>query len=249
MKSGIYRIVNTAKDGTYIGSSINVRGRLTDHLKSLRKGNHGNSHLQRAWNKYGEAAFHFEELVACENANLMEREQQFIDAYYEHGMALYNHAPSAKSYVGFEVSTEVREKLSRAGLGRKHSTETRAKMSRAMTGIKRGPGFSLKMRLQNLGRRHTPEARANMGSRKGVKFSDEHRANMSKSFKGRPARPDHLAVMNAARRQKYPNHMAAMTEARKRLRPNHMAEMTAVRLKMLAEQKAKVMVAVATETQ
>ena len=98
---GIYRIVNQATDRTYIGSSVNMRERLNKHRRQLRHGTHGNTRLQRSWNKHGHEPFVFEVLVQCVRDVLEQREQEFIDAYYEHGLPLYNLMPSAGSRTGF----------------------------------------------------------------------------------------------------------------------------------------------------
>ncbi len=45
----------------YIGSGIaGTSGRDRQHIKTLRRGKHHNSHLQNAYNKYGEEAIRFE---------------------------------------------------------------------------------------------------------------------------------------------------------------------------------------------
>jgi len=36
----------------YVGSTVNFYFRIKDHFYRLKKGCHGNSHLQRAYNKY-----------------------------------------------------------------------------------------------------------------------------------------------------------------------------------------------------
>lgn len=58
----IYRIVCFATGKVYIGRTKNPRKRQNDHFSYLRKGKHPNTHLQRAFNKYGEGSFYFEVL-------------------------------------------------------------------------------------------------------------------------------------------------------------------------------------------
>ena len=61
--SGVYAIVHRDSGTTYIGSTIrSFAHRKCEHLYDLRNNNHTNPHLQRAWNKYGEDAFCFQEL-------------------------------------------------------------------------------------------------------------------------------------------------------------------------------------------
>ena len=58
--SGIYAIHCTAKEKIYIGNSTNIAARWSTHLHDLKKGTHHNIHLQRAFNKYGEASLKLE---------------------------------------------------------------------------------------------------------------------------------------------------------------------------------------------
>jgi len=50
---GIYKITCTANKRIYIGSAVNLLKRKRDHFNTLRRNNHCNLHMQRAWNKYG----------------------------------------------------------------------------------------------------------------------------------------------------------------------------------------------------
>lgn len=56
---GVYSITCVNNRKVYIGQAVNIRRRWHSHKWYLRKGNHRNSHIQRAWNKYGESAFVF----------------------------------------------------------------------------------------------------------------------------------------------------------------------------------------------
>lgn len=54
---GIYKITNKLNKRYYIGSSVDIQGRLNTHIWALRNNRHENPKLQRSWNKYGERAF------------------------------------------------------------------------------------------------------------------------------------------------------------------------------------------------
>ena len=55
---GIYQILNKNNEKRYIGStSDSFRKRWNLHKYHLRNNKHKNSHLQYAWNKYGEQTF------------------------------------------------------------------------------------------------------------------------------------------------------------------------------------------------
>ena len=58
--SGIYQIVNQKNGKTYIGSSKNIIRRWYFHKSALKHNRHHCIHLQRSWNKHGEAAFKFD---------------------------------------------------------------------------------------------------------------------------------------------------------------------------------------------
>jgi len=60
---GIYTITCLINCKIYVGKSIDVLRRKETHFRKLRGNKHGNCHLQRAWNLYGEANFKFEILV------------------------------------------------------------------------------------------------------------------------------------------------------------------------------------------
>lgn len=52
-------INNKVNGHKYIGQSCNIKKRLYEHKRQLNKNEHNNSHLQNAWNKYGEGSFEF----------------------------------------------------------------------------------------------------------------------------------------------------------------------------------------------
>ena len=59
MKSGVYRIVNTASGRAYIGKTTNLPVRLATHRRLLRTGQHHCGALQADWDAVGEAGFEF----------------------------------------------------------------------------------------------------------------------------------------------------------------------------------------------
>lgn len=56
---GVYMIRNKINNKVYIGSSKNIKQRISKHKLDLKKNNHFNKHLQRSWNKYGKDNFEF----------------------------------------------------------------------------------------------------------------------------------------------------------------------------------------------
>lgn len=144
--AGIYRILNTVSGKSYVGSTVRMRGRWTEHRHRLRKGNHHSRHLQSSWNKYGEDCFVFEPLLFMDAEQpLFVEEQRFIDSLdaFRDG---YNTLPAAGSALGHKASPEARAKMSAAALGRPpsiknytHTPEARAAMSLANRGKGTGP--------------------------------------------------------------------------------------------------------------
>lgn len=118
MKSGIYIIINRITKKCYIGSSLDIKGRLRDHKKSLNDKNHHSILLQRSWNKHGEDNFKFEVVEYCPLNLLLEREQYWMDFYdvcnTDKG---YNIAPKAGNNQGIKRSVEWVEKMRKAKKG------------------------------------------------------------------------------------------------------------------------------------
>lgn len=79
---GIYFIQNKINNHIYIGSSLNIKQRFSNHKSTLRHNRHKNQHLQNAWNKYGEENFEFiieQHLSNIES--LLIRENKYIRIY------------------------------------------------------------------------------------------------------------------------------------------------------------------------
>lgn len=69
---GIYTIVNIINGRCYIGSSVDVLRRLSEHISQLGRGAHVNWILQRAYVKYGATAFDLRILEEVEEKNLLQ---------------------------------------------------------------------------------------------------------------------------------------------------------------------------------
>jgi group I intron endonuclease len=88
---GIYAIYGIETNKIYIGSSMNVKTRITTHRSSLRYNNHIVKQLQNDFNKYGEDKFIFGVVEIYNNIPefiLRTKEQQFIDMFDKN--ILYN---------------------------------------------------------------------------------------------------------------------------------------------------------------
>jgi group I intron endonuclease len=109
----------------YIGSSKHVEKRFREHRNDLVARRHDNTHLQRAWNQYGEQWFEFVVLERMDASLILREEQWYMNAY----------RPFDRE-IGFNISKDVM----RSPLGLKRSDETRRRMSLALSGS-RHPNF------------------------------------------------------------------------------------------------------------
>lgn len=113
MSIGVYCITNMVDGRAYIGSSIHVEKRWSEHQSELRRNVHHSVYLQRAWNKYGKDAFQFRVLMECSKKDMLRLEQLFMiifqSADCNHG---YNMYPIAGSPGGTKATPEVKAQLS-----------------------------------------------------------------------------------------------------------------------------------------
>lgn len=77
--SGIYQITCITTGKIYVGRAVNLRARWDQHKNELKRSNHHNVHLQKAWNEYGAECFVFAVLELVPKQQLIEREQEWID--------------------------------------------------------------------------------------------------------------------------------------------------------------------------
>lgn len=119
--SGIYVIKNEVTGKGYVGQSRTMRKRVADHFNLLRRGRHPNTHLQRAFKKYGEAAFSYDFEIVCEDVS----ELNMLEEAYLTGDAKFDDSP-----VYYNISKTARVPM----FGRSHTEETRKKISLAKKG-------------------------------------------------------------------------------------------------------------------
>ena len=79
--TGIYLIKNKINNKVYIGSSVDIDRRKSQHLSELKYNHHHNKYLQRSWNKYGEDNFEFLVLEECAVELLDIREKYYIQEF------------------------------------------------------------------------------------------------------------------------------------------------------------------------
>jgi group I intron endonuclease len=147
MARGIYKIINVVNNKFYVGSAVDFAVRKRKHWWMLRRGTHGNKHLQAAWLKYGEASFTFvivEELppeadvLAAENVWLKEH----VGKEYCYNLATDATAPqlgmsgekNAMWGKTFSHTDEAKAKIAAASAARVQTEEEKAKRRKSMRG-------------------------------------------------------------------------------------------------------------------
>lgn len=138
MACGIYRIRNNMNGKCYIGSSVNLEMRKAEHFRYLRGSYHANRKLQAAYNKYGEDAFVFDVIEACDKRSLLTREQYYLDR------------------LNFDSNYNIARVAGSPMMDRKHTAESKASMSINTSGSK-NPMYGISPK--NKGVPHTDEVK------------------------------------------------------------------------------------------
>lgn len=99
--AGVYEIVHRDSGRRYIGSSINVTYRLQRHRCDLRAQRGRSPALQNAWDKHGESAFDFRQVLVCRREDLIMYENTLIAAHRANIKPFgYNHRIAAETNAG-----------------------------------------------------------------------------------------------------------------------------------------------------
>lgn len=183
MVCGVYAIIKIGTDESYIGSSVHIEKRFSQHRRSLGQGRHTSQKLQRAWNKYGSDSFEFKIIEACEPMERLKLEQFYLD--------------TKNSCLNIS-------KLASGGSRKEDWTKSRrSNLSVALTGNRNGidkpAGFSDTMRAARAahpspgmtGRKHSAATIAKMCA--------SQRANPPRSMLGRKHSPETILKMRTAR--------------------------------------------------
>ena len=124
MKSGIYCIKNIVTNKVYIGKSVNVNGRISSHKWLLKNNKHVNTHLQNAWNKYGKEFFEFKVIEYYNQTSLPEKEEYWVN-FYKSSSDEFGYNLMKVGRYNHNHSTETKQKMSIASLGKKKTIQHR----------------------------------------------------------------------------------------------------------------------------
>lgn len=172
--TGIYCIENSVNRKKYVGQAKDIEKRWETHKAELRRGAHYNTHLQAAWDKYGEQSFAFYILELCDVESLSERETFYINSLssFENG---YNMTQGGEGTRGHHHTEEHKNKMRELFKGRVFSDETLKRMSEA------GKGREQKQTESRIAGYKVVAEKL-----KGRPFSEEHRKRLSEAHKGKP---------------------------------------------------------------
>jgi len=144
MNSGIYSIKNHLNGRIYVGSTKCLSKRKSCHWSKLKIGKHDNPYLQADWRKCGEKAFTYEILEYVEEQFIIEREQYWLDKFWDQQKQCYNIRKIADRNTGIFFSEDTKKKLSASHIGQTSSRkgvtlseETKRKIAASLKG--RGP--------------------------------------------------------------------------------------------------------------
>jgi group I intron endonuclease len=206
MTCGVYNIQNITNGHCYVGSSVNIEGRIRQHSKGLETGTHPSAYFQRAYDKYGEDNFEYDILKVCGRDELLLHEQHYMDLLDSR----YNVSHIAGK---IEVTEEIRRgrrerflgnqyaKGNQNAKGKKLSEERRRQISDILKGHKSSES---QKECLNIGRiirtmRYVP------AWNKGKHLSEMHRHNLSISKIGKKLSEETKKNMSEAQKKRYAN--------------------------------------------
>lgn len=123
MLIGVYKIECNNK--IYIGSSVNILNRWTNHKSNLKNNKHPNAYLQNLYNKYGKDKFIYSIIEECRKEEILVKEQYYIDTL----KPVINLRVIAESNKGIKMSDFTKQKLREKATGRTSSDEVKKNLS------------------------------------------------------------------------------------------------------------------------
>jgi len=205
---GIYCIRQGNK--FYVGQAVNIQRRWMRHKNELNSGKHSNKHLLNAWNKYGAGAFEFEIIEICDKSMLLEREDYWITVL-DSIQTGFNCKIASTTLLGKQMNECVKEKISRAHMGKIKSPETCAKISAGKKGKKQSEEQRRQLSERLKGNKYTL----------GYSPPQETRDKISAANKGKKRSPESIEnykKMHANRSEEEKQKMSELLAERARKR-------------------------------
>ena len=127
---GCYLIKHVPSDNVYVGSSLNLAGRITGNINNLKNGKHKNKNLQKLFDESPNVEISYSVTDTEEEARLLEQEtvNKLLDTGKLCNIAIDD---VTKSSLGLKRTQETREKMSSSQNGRKVSSDGKKNMSEA----------------------------------------------------------------------------------------------------------------------
>lgn len=127
---GVYCVMINESGKIYIGSTINLLGRMSGHISKLRHNQHPQSKLQAAYNEDPEIQVWY---CVTESINDAVNLEQYLVDCFKDTTCLCNIGvvDVTKPQLGVPVTIEHRQKISDALSGKKRSLEARQQHSKA----------------------------------------------------------------------------------------------------------------------
>lgn len=131
-KTGVYMLINNINGHNYVGSSINLAGRMKNYLNtaSLKSKKNSNMPIVKALLKYGQEDFSLWILEYVEPSNLSIRETFYIALIIPY----YNVLKQGYSSVGYKHTEETKSLLSELAKNKFHSDKTKSLIAKALVG-------------------------------------------------------------------------------------------------------------------
>lgn len=113
-QKGIYIIRCLQEKTVYIGSSVDIQRRWTEHKTRLNTNNHHCEQLQLAWDAYGDESFIFDILELTDE--IVQQEQYWLDLFKNvYNTSRKTHNPMANPVLALSVANKLRKNRNKKG--------------------------------------------------------------------------------------------------------------------------------------
>lgn len=218
MNSGIYCITNTINGKKYIGQSINIKRRFTQHKRAVEKMRKGECFIMhRSMAKNGLDKFTFEVLLYAtdrEYMNLME--QKCIEKFNTLHPNGYNLNTGGQCPIAIsDISRQKMMGRTPWNKGLKMSADFGIKVSKAKKGKPGRKGFTVSEEQK---KKHSEFMKGRVPPNKGVPLTEEQKAKLRGHDKSYTKTPEYRKMMSEALKKRVftPEHRAKIAETKRK---------------------------------